>query len=58
MKRYRVCVDVTIRRVIDVLAADEHDAVNAAECKVVDNFNPRDIKEISSEVVEDDGTEF
>lgn len=56
MKRYRVCVDVTIRRVIDVLAADEHDAVNEAEYQATDGFiNPREIKEISSEVVEDDG---
>ncbi len=58
MRRYRVCVDVTIRRVIDVRAADKHDAANEAECKVVDSFNPREIREISSEVVEDDGTEF
>ena len=58
MRRYRVCVDVTIRRVIDVWAVDEHDAVNEAECQAIDSFSPREIKEISSEIVEDDGTEF
>ena len=58
MKRYRVCVDVTIRRVIDVQAADKHDAVNEAEYQAIDSFSPREIKEVSSEIVEDDGTEF
>lgn len=58
MKRYRVCVDVTIRRVIDVRAADKCDAVNEAEYQATDGFNPREIREISSEIVEDDGTEF
>lgn len=58
MKRYRVCVDVTIRRVIDVRADDEHDAVNEAEYQAIDSFNLREIKEVSSEIVEDDGTEF
>lgn len=58
MKRYRVCVDITIRRVIDIRAADEHNAVNEAEYQAIDSFNPREIKEISSEIVEDDGTEF
>ena len=59
MKRYRVCVDVTIRRVIDVQAADEHDAINEAEYYATDGFlDPREIMEVSSEVVEDDGTEF
>lgn len=58
MNRYRVCVDVTIRRVVDVRAEDEHDAVNEAEYQAIDSLNPREIKEVSSEVVEDDGTEF
>ena len=58
MKRYRVCVDVTIRRVIDVRAVDEHDAVNEAEYQAIDSLNLREVKEVSSEIVEDDGTEF
>ena len=58
MKRYRVVVNVTTRHVVDVRAVDEHDAVNEAEHRAIDSFSPREIKEISSEIVEDDGTEF
>lgn len=58
MKRYRVCVDVTIRRVIDVRASDKLEAQYDAECIATDNLDPDVIKEVSSENIEDDGTEF
>lgn len=58
MKRYRVKVKVTLCRVIDVRAVDEHDAQIEAEFRTIDGFNLREIKEVSSEIVEDDGTEF
>lgn len=58
MKSYRVCVDVTIRRVIDILASDKLEAQYDAECIATNNLGPDVIKEVSSEIVEDDGTEF
>lgn len=58
MKRYRVKVKVTLCRVIDVRAVSEHDAQIEAEFRTIDGFNLREIKEVSSEIIEDDGTEF
>ena len=55
MKRYRVKVKVTLCRVIDVRAVDEHDAVNEAEYQSIDSLNLREVEEISSEIVDDDG---
>lgn len=55
MKSYRVCVDVTIRRVIDILASDKLEAQYDAECIATNNLGPDVIKEVSSEIVDDDG---
>ena len=55
MKRYRVKVKVTLCRVIDVRAVDEHDAQIEAEFRTIDGFDLHDIEELSSEIVDDDG---
>ena len=55
MKRYRVKVKVTLCRVIDVRAVDKHDAVNEAEYRTIDGFDLRDVEDLSSEIVGDDG---
>lgn len=55
MKYYRVCVNATIRRVIDVLAVDEHDAQIEAEFRTIGGFDLRDVEDLSSEIVDDDG---
>ena len=55
MKRYRVKVKVTLCRVIDVRAVSEHDAQIEAEFRTIDGFDLRDVKGISSEIVDDDG---
>ena len=55
MKMYRVKVKATICRVIDVLAVDENDAQIEAEFRTIDGFDLRDVEDLSSEIVDDDG---
>lgn len=55
MKRYRVKVKVSLCRVIDVRAVDEHDAQIEAELRTIDGFDLRDVEDLSSEIVDDDG---
>ena len=55
MKRYRVKVKVTLCRVIDVRAVDEHDAQIEAEFRTIDGFDLRNVEDLSSEIVDDDG---
>lgn len=55
MKRYRVKVKVTICHVIDVRAVDEHDAQIEAEFRTIDGFDLRDVEDLSSEIIDDDG---
>ena len=55
MKRDRVKVKATLCRVIDVRAVDEHDAQIEAEFRTIDGFDLRDVEDLSSEIVDDDG---